>query len=120
MINLPLSKGIWFIPEFSAHTIDVERFAGLNICSFSPMKFLRKYFHGALATSVHYLPIAKNSQENFHSKLKTRKPQKFSPANLSPFTVMSRLTKFALVLMLMPALKNHYNYSALYTMQCWA
>ena len=29
--------------------------------------------------------------------------------------IMSRLTKF----MLMPALNNHYSYSALYIMQCW-
>ena len=32
--------------------------------------FLRKYIRSALATSVHYLPIAKNSRENFHGKLK--------------------------------------------------
>ena len=54
------------------NTVDVERFAGLNICGFSPIKFSRKYFRGALATSVHYLPIAKNSQENFRGKLKNR------------------------------------------------
>ena len=34
--------------------------------------FSRKYFRGALATSVHYLPKAKNSWENFRSKLKNR------------------------------------------------
>ena len=33
------------------------------------LSFLWKYFHGALATSVYYLPIAKNLWENFHSKL---------------------------------------------------
>ena len=32
--------------------------------------FLRKYFRGALATSAYYLPIAKNSWENFCGKLK--------------------------------------------------
>ena len=32
--------------------------------------FLWKYFHGALVTSVYYLPIAKNSWENFCGKLK--------------------------------------------------
>ena len=36
------------------------------------MKFSWKYFCGALATSVYYLPIAKNSQENFCGTLKTR------------------------------------------------
>ena len=33
------------------------------------MKFLQKYFHSALATSVSYLSRAKNSRENFHGKL---------------------------------------------------
>ena len=51
-------------------TVDVERFAGLNIRGFSPMKFSQKYFRGALASSVYYLSIAKNSQENFCGKLK--------------------------------------------------
>ena len=54
-------------------TINVERFAGLNICGFSPMKFLQKYFHGALVTSVYCLPIAKNSRGNFHGTLKNCK-----------------------------------------------
>ena len=46
-------------------TVDVKRFAGLNICGFSPMKFLWKCFHSALATSVHYLCIAKNKFKNY-------------------------------------------------------
>ena len=33
---------------------------------------LYEVFRGALATSVHYLPKAKNSRENFHGKLKNR------------------------------------------------
>ena len=37
------------------HTVNVERFAGLNIHGFSSMKFSWKYFHGALATSVYCL-----------------------------------------------------------------
>ena len=61
------------VQHVTCNTVDMERFAGLNIHGFSPMKFLRKYFCGALATSVHYLPIAKNSRENFRSKLKNRK-----------------------------------------------
>ena len=42
------------INNCSYNTVDVERFAGLNIRGFSPIKFLRKYFCGALATSVYY------------------------------------------------------------------
>ena len=53
-------------------TVDVERFAGLNIRSFSPMEVFAEILCGALATSVHYLPKAKNSRENFHAKLKNR------------------------------------------------
>ena len=46
------------------HTVNVERFAGLNIHSFSPIiNFLREYFCGALASSVYYyLTITKYSQ----------------------------------------------------------
>ena len=73
----------------SGITVAMERVAGLNIRGFSPMKFSRKYFRGALATSVHYLPIAKSSWENFYGKHKTAKTRKFSPANLSPFTVLA-------------------------------
>ena len=43
-----------------------------KIRGFSPMKFFAEKFRGALATSVHYLPIAKNSWENFRDKLKNR------------------------------------------------
>ena len=49
--------------------VDVERFTGLNIHSFS---FSQKYFRSALATSVYYLRIAKNSWENIRSTLKNR------------------------------------------------
>ena len=34
------------------------------------LSYSRKYFRGVSATSVYYLPIAKNSQENFRGKLK--------------------------------------------------
>ena len=54
-------------------TVNVERFAGLNIRGFSPIKLLRKYFCDALATNVYYLPIAKNSRKNFRGTLKTAK-----------------------------------------------
>ena len=53
----------------------MERFTGLNICGFSPMKFFVEILRGALATSV-YLPIAKNSWENFCGTLKTMKTAK--------------------------------------------
>ena len=36
------------------------------------MKFFVEYFCGALATSVYYLPVAKNSWENFCGTLKNR------------------------------------------------
>ena len=60
----------------SSNTVNMERFTGLNIRSFSPVKFSRKYFCDALASSVYYLTIAKYSQENFHSTLKTAKTVK--------------------------------------------
>ena len=51
---------------------DRERFAGLNIRSFSPTKFSQEYFHGSMASGVYYLTIAiyKYSRENFHGTLK--------------------------------------------------
>ena len=51
-------------------TVNEERFAGLNIHDFSPMKFSREYFHGALASSVYYLTKAKYSRKNFRGTLK--------------------------------------------------
>ena len=57
-------------------TIDVERFGGLNICGFSP--------------SVYYLPIAKNSRENFRGTLKTVETTKVEPSE--SFTVMVHIT----------------------------
>ena len=55
------------------YTVNVERFAGLNNRSFSPIKFLQEYFRSALATGVYCLPIAKNSWENFCGTLKNHK-----------------------------------------------
>ena len=52
------------------HTVNGERFAGLNIRGFSLMKFFTGIFHGALVSSVYYLTITKYSQENFHGTLK--------------------------------------------------
>ena len=44
---------------------------------FSPIKFLREYFHSALASGVYYLTLAKYTQENFHGILKNHKSQIF-------------------------------------------
>ena len=55
------------------YTVNVERFAGLNNRSFSPIKFLQEYFRSALATGVYCLPIAKNSWETFAVFSKTTK-----------------------------------------------
>ena len=47
-----------------AYTIDVKRFAGLNIRSFSPVKFFMEILLQCIAaTSVHYLLIAKNCKK---------------------------------------------------------
>ena len=48
------------------------------------MKVLRKYFRGTLATSVHYFPKAKNSQENFCGKLKNHKNHKSLAQRIFP------------------------------------
>ena len=62
----------------------MERFAGLNIRGFSPIKFLRKYFRGALTTSVYYLPIVKNSRENFRVTLKNHENHKSLAQQIFP------------------------------------
>ena len=57
MISGLQSEGWWSYNNLFAHsdTVDGERFAGLIIRSFSAIKFLRRYFHIALAISTHYL-----------------------------------------------------------------
>ena len=49
---------------YDQYTINGERFAGLNIHSFSPMKFFTGIleFVATLASSVYYLTIAKYSR----------------------------------------------------------
>ena len=59
-----------------ASIANVKRFAGLNICDFSLMKFSRKYFHGASTISVNHLPIVKYSQKNSCGTLKNREYHK--------------------------------------------
>ena len=63
-------------------TINGERFAGLNIRGFSPMKFFTGIFSRCLGQRFYYLTIVKYSWENFHGTLKNhenheRKPSEF-------------------------------------------
>ena len=58
--------------NYIIHTVDVERFDGLNIRDFSPMKFFMEILLWCISTSIHYLRTAKNSWENFCSELKNR------------------------------------------------
>ena len=62
--------GFWLCGIPIASTVNVKRFAGLNICSFSPRSFARKYFRGASTTSVYYLTLAKYSQKTLTVLLK--------------------------------------------------
>ena len=61
-----------------SYTIKVERFTGLNICGFGPMKFSQESFRGPLACSVYYLTIAIKvfMWGNFCCNLKTAKTVK--------------------------------------------
>ena len=54
----------------------LERFPGLNICSFSRMKFVTGILLQYLASSVSYLTIAMYSWEDFHITLKNHKNHK--------------------------------------------
>ena len=51
------------------HTVNGERFAGVNICGFSLMKFFMRIFSWCLGQQC-FLTIAKYSQENFHGTVK--------------------------------------------------
>ena len=52
-------------------TVNVERFTGLNIRGFSPIKFFtRIIFHDVLTSCDYCLTIAKYSWENLHGTLK--------------------------------------------------
>ena len=52
-----------------SYTVNVERFAGLNI---GPMKFFVRILSRSFGQRVYYLAIAKYSQENFCGMLKNR------------------------------------------------
>ena len=55
-------------------TVDVDKFAGLNFCSFTPppTEVLQKYHCVSLARSVYYLRVVLLSMESFHSALENR------------------------------------------------
>ena len=78
---------------YKQNTINVEKFAGLNIRGFSPMKVLQKYFCGILPTIVYFIPIAKNSLENFHSTLKNRKNRECLAQRIFPRLRYTSLSK---------------------------
>ena len=92
--NFPQS--FWEFPKIFAYyaihashyaiiTVNVETFAGLNIHSFSPMKFSREYFCGALASSVYYSTIAKYSQKNFRGTFKNHENHKRLAQQIFPY-----------------------------------
>ena len=66
-------------------TIYVERFAGLNIRGFSPMKF----FAEIILRHIGHQCLLFTYSKKFMGKLSWyfQKPQKFSSGNLSSFTV---------------------------------
>ena len=72
-------------------TVNGERFAGLNFRGFHSMKFSRENFRCTLRLKhsnnaiIRSLHIFTEKLSRYSSK--PRKPRKFSPANLSPFTV---------------------------------
>ena len=71
-------------------TVNAKRFTGLNIHGFSPMKFFTGILFDALASSIYFLTIAKVFMGKFSQcSWKLWKQWKFSPANLSTFTVIS-------------------------------
>ena len=75
------------------NTIDVERFVGLNIHGFSPIKALQKYFCVVFTRSALYLVQLKRDtyihRKTFVVLLKTVKMLNFCPANISMLMVVS-------------------------------
>ena len=78
------------------HTVDVERFTGLNIHSFSPMKFFAEILSQCISHQClyYYLPIAKNSQENFCGTLKNRKNLPSESFPVYSITSLSTTSKY--------------------------
>ena len=66
------------------HIVNVEIFAGLNICGFSPIKFIM----GVLSQCLGQQCLLFNYSQVFTGKVSRYSLQKFSPANLSPFTIL--------------------------------
>ena len=77
------------------NTVNMERFSALNICNFSPMKFFTEILSRCIGHQCLLLIYSKK----FMGKLsrysqKLQKPRKFSPANLSLFTVYVRILSY--------------------------
>ena len=53
-------------------TVNMEKFTGLNIHGFRPIKIFAGILSRCHGQHVYYLTIAKYSQENFRSTLKNR------------------------------------------------
>ena len=71
----------------------MERFAGLNVCGFSLIEVFVEILLHYLGQKYSLFSIIKErclySQKNFRGTLENHeKLQKFSPANLSPITVI--------------------------------
>ena len=67
----------------------MERFAGINICSFSPIKAFTEILSRCLGQRCTLLNRrAYNHEKTFSVLLKTVENAKFSPVNLSLFTVV--------------------------------
>ena len=74
------------------HTIDGERFVGLNIRGFSALEVVTEILLCCLAHKYSLFSTIKERcfylrKKTFAILLKTVKTRKFSPANLSPFMV---------------------------------
>ena len=54
------------------NTVNRERFAGLNIRGFSPMKFFTEIILQCIGHQCLLFTLAKNAPENFRSTLKNR------------------------------------------------
>ena len=93
-----------YIPGISVHTVDMERFAGLNICGFNPIEILAEILLCCIGQKCLLFSIIKvrclYSQEKFDGTLENCEMQKFNPVNLSTFTVCSSyLPSFSCLLM---------------------
>ena len=75
----------YFTPTVYNHTVNMERFTGLNIRGFSRTKFSQESFHHALASSVNYLTIAKYLRKNFRGTLKNHENHESLAQRIFPY-----------------------------------